>query len=286
MTPLRKRMLEDMQVRNLSVHTQRIYINEVAKFAQYFSKSPQLLGVEDIRSYQIYLVKEKQVGISKIKQVVCALRFLYQITLRKDWAIDYIPYPKRERRLPVVLSLEEVSTFLQSIGDIKYRTILMTGYGAGLRVSEVVALRVSDIDSKRMVIHVRQGKGKKDRYVMLSPRLLAMLRVYWKCGRFVNWLFPGPNPDKPLTTHAVQSACRQAALASGLSKRVTPHVLRHSFATHLMESGTDMQTIQMLLGHRSLHTTARYIHVSKSRLDATRSPLDLLESLSVPEQFQ
>ncbi len=251
MTPLRQRMLEDMHVRNLSVHTQRIYIEQVAHFAQHFGKSPELLGVEDIRSYQIYLVKEKQVSNSKLIQAVCALRFLYNITLRNTWIINYIPYPKKAHKLPVVLSPQEVVTFFQAIAEIKYRAILLTAYAAGLRVSEVVALRVSDIDSQRMVIHVRQGKGKKDRYVMLSAKLLAILRAYWQTTRSKDWLFPGPDPSRPLTTHSVGAACRKARIASGLNKTITPHTLRHSFATHLLEAGTNVRTIQLLLGHRS-----------------------------------
>jgi integrase/recombinase XerD len=282
MTPLRQRMLEDMQLRNLSEHTQRIYLEHVARFAKHFGKSPALLGVEDIRTYQLYLVKEKRVSTSGLTLAVCALRFLYNVTLRNDWVINYIPFPKQPRKLPVVLSQQEVVTFFQAIDDIKYRAILLTAYAAGLRVSEVVALRVTDIDSQRMVIHVRQGKGKKDRYVMLSTRLLAMLRAYWKTTRPTNWLFPGPDPKLPLHPHSVQAACKKARHSSGLKKLITPHTLRHSFATHLLEAGTNVRTIQLLLGHSSLYTTARYIHISKSTIDATRSPLDLLADFALP----
>jgi integrase/recombinase XerD len=285
MTPLRQRMLEDMQVRNLSMHTQRIYIENVARFAKHFGKSPELLGVEEIRAYQLYLLKEQHISISGFRIAVCALRFLYNVTLRNDWIINYIPFPKQPRKLPEVLSAEEMVTFFQAIDNIKYRAILMTAYAAGLRVSEVVALRLGDIDSQRMVIHVRQGKGKKDRYIMLSERLLVVLRTYWKTMRPTNWLFPSPaNPELPLHPHSVQAACKKARLASGLKKIITPHTLRHSFATHLMEAGTNVRTIQLLLGHRSLYTTSRYIHISKSTFDATRSPLDLLVDLPLPAQ--
>lgn len=281
MTPLRQRMMEDMKVRNLSPKTQSIYVTQVARFAKYFGKSPEWLGPEEIHSYQVYLVK-KHVSWSLFNQTVCALRFLYRITLQKDWAIEHIPFPRRERKLPVVLSLSEVAQFFQAIGHLKHRAILMTAYAAGLRTSEVVHLRVTDIDSQRRVIHVRQGKGRKDRYVMLSPKLLELLRAYWKVVRPRAWLFPGGRPDRPLNLSTVQRAAQKARLQSGLAKRVTVRALRHSFATHLLESGTDVRTIQVLLGHRSLQTTARYTHVSAKTVCATRSPLDLLPDSTQP----
>jgi len=284
MTPLRQRMIEDMRVRNLSVRTQRTYVDQVARFAQYFNKSPELLGPEQIRAYLVYLVEEKKVSWSLYNQSVCALRLLYKVTLGKDWSIEYIPHSKAEKHLPVVLSLEEVGRFFESIKRIKYRAILMTAYAAGLRLSEVVHLQVSDIDSKRMVIHVRQGKGGKDRYVMLSARLLTLLRAYWKQVRSPLWLFPGRSLDKPISLTCVQKACRQAAISSGLNKSITVRSLRHSFATHLLESGTDIRTIQMLLGHRSLQTTARYTHVSNKAIRATSSPIDLLVSPVLPQR--
>ena len=284
MTPLRKRMIEDMRLRNMSVKTQYTYVAAVARFALYFNKSPHLLEPEQIRAYLIYLVEEKRVSWSFYNQTVCALRFLYRVTLGKEWSIDYIPYCKGEKHLPVVLSLEEVSRFFESIKSIKYRAVLMTAYAAGLRLSEVAHLCVSDIDSKRMVIHVRQGKGKKDRYVMLSDRLLKLLREYWKQTRPLNWLFPGKTRDKPVALTCVQKACRSAAFAAGIGKSVTVRSLRHSFATHLLESGTDIRTIQMLLGHRSLQTTARYTHVSNKAIASTKSPIDLLVSPLLPER--
>jgi integrase/recombinase XerD len=277
MTPLRQRMLDDMQVRNFSPHTQRIYLDRVAKFAQYFGKSPDQLGPEEIRAYQVYLVQEKKVGFSLFVQTVCALRFLYQVTLQRDWDVTYcIPFPRTERKLPVILSPTEVARFLDAVPNFKYRVLLTTAYSAGLRISEVCHLRLSDIDSARMLIRVRQGKGKKDRFVMLSDRLLLLLRQYWQQYRPTDWLFPGSVPGRPITPHMIQDTCKRAACAAGLSKQVTVRSLRHSFATHLLEAGADLRTIQMLLGHRFLETTARYTHVSTARLASTISPLDRL----------
>lgn len=284
MTPLRQRMIEDMRVRNLSIKTQKTYVERVAKFALYFGKSPELLGPEQIRTYLVYLVEEKKVSWSLHNQTVCALRFLYGVTLGREWSIEHIPHAKKEQKLPVVLSLEEVSRLFEAVKSIKYRAVLMTAYAAGLRLSEAVHLQVVDIDSKRMVIHIRQGKGRKDRYVMLSQRLLAVLRQYWKQARPPLWLFAGRSPDKPVAATCVEKACRQAAIASGLKKTATVRSLRHSFATHLLEAGTDIRTIQMLLGHRSLTTTARYTHVSNKAICSTKSPIDLLVSPLLPEQ--
>jgi len=276
MTSLRQRMIDDMRVRNLSPKTQAIYCEMVARFAKHFGKSPELLGPEQVRAYQVYLVNEKRVSWSLFNQTVCALRFLYRKSLGRDWAIEHIPFPRQEKRLPVTLSLSEVARFLEAISNIKHRTILMTAYAGGLRTSEVVHLRVSDIDSQRMVIHIRQGKGHKDRYVMLSPKLLELLRAYWKLVRPTEWLFPGVRRDCPISVHTVQKAAQKATSVSKLGKRVTVRALRHSFATHLLEAGSNVRTIQVLLGHRSLATTAIYTHVSASTVCATSSPLDLL----------
>lgn len=283
MTPLRQRMLEDMQVRNLAPKTQRTYVGRVAAFARHFGRSPELLGPEEIRAYQVYLVQEQHVSWSLFNQSVCALRFLYRTTLGKDWAVEHIPFPRQAQTLPVVLSLAEVAQFFQAIRSLKYRAILMTAYAAGLRVAEVTALRVPDLDSPRRVIHIRQGKGRKDRLVMLSPRLLILLREYWHAVRPTDWLFPGRQPDRPISVSAVQRACQAARRASGVGKTVTVRALRHSFATHLLEAGTDVRTIQVLLGHRSLQTTARYTHVSARTVGATPSPFDLLPSPAPPE---
>jgi integrase/recombinase XerD len=283
MTPLRQRMIEDMTLRNLAPRTVQVYVERVAKFAQHFGKSPEKLGSADVRAYLVHLVHKRHVSWSYYNQALCALRFVYNITLGKDWILKSIVCPKQEKKLPVVLSPAEVGQFFQAITNLKHRAILMTAYAAGLRVSEVVALRVEDIDSQRMVIRVRQAKGRKDRYVMLSPRLLDLLREYWKARRrraelrSSPWLFPGQNPDRPMTSKPVHDACKDVREASGLSKRVTVHALRHSFATHLLESGTDIRTIQVLLGHRSIKTTALYTHVSTATLEATHSPLDRLD---------
>jgi site-specific recombinase XerD len=270
-------MTEDMQVRNLSPHTQASYLQQVSLFARYFGASPDALTPEHIRTYQIYLTNEKKLATSSIHMAVAALRFLYRITLKKEWTFgEDIPLPKKAQKLPVVLSPEEVVHFLGCVDCSKHRVILTTCYAAGLRISEAVRLRAAAIDSARMVIRVAQGKGSKDRYVMLSPRLLEILRNYWKAARPKQWLFPGIHNERPITKDAVQAACQKAHRLSGLSKPVTPHSLRHAFAVHLLESGTNLRTIQLLLGHRSLATTARYLRIATSKVCATSSPLDLL----------
>lgn len=223
MTPLRQRYLEDMQVRNLSPNTQRLYVACVSLYARHCRKSPERLGPEDIRAYQLYLVHDTQVSWSRFNQSVCALRFLYRVTLGKDWAITHLPCPRKEHTLPVVLSPSEVAQFLGALTNLKYRTVLMTAYAAGLRVSEVLHLRVSDIDSQRMVIRIRQGKDHKDRSVMLSPKLLALLREYWKAVRPTDWLFPGRTPDRPIGSHTLQDVCLRARRDSGLGNKVTTH---------------------------------------------------------------
>lgn len=276
MTPLRQRMLEDMRVRNLTERTQQTYIYQVAKFAQHFGKSPETLGPEEVRTYQVYLKEQKHSSWSVLNQTVCALRFLYRITLHKDWTVEHIPFSREPRQLPVVLSGEEVTEFFQSIPNLKHRALVMTAFATGLRTSEVARLRISDIDSKRMVIRVCQGKGRKDRYVMLSAKLLDLLRRYWKTARPNTWLFEGRQPGQPISGGTIRRICRQARRAARLSKPVNVRVLRHSFATQLLESGANVRTIQLLMGHRSLATTARYTHVSVKTVCATASPLDLL----------
>jgi integrase/recombinase XerD len=279
LTPLRRRMIEDMKLRNFAPRTIQVYVERVASFAKHFGKSPHHLGAAEVRAYLLFLVQEKHASWSYYNQALCALRFLYRVTLGKEWVLDGVVCPKQQKKLPVVLSPSEVVQFFQAITNLKHRAMLMTAYAAGLRVSEVAALRVDDIDSRRMVIRVRQAKGRKDRYVMLSPRLLAILREYWRAIRPTQNLFPGNAPERPICTRTVQQACRDASQAAGLSKRVTVHTLRHSFATHLLESGSNIRIIQLLLGHRSLRTTAVYTHVSAAALEATTSPLDRLEPL-------
>ena len=279
MTPLRQRMLQEMQIRNLSPNTQKRYIDRVADFAKHFGKSPEHLGPEDIRSYQLYLIREKRLSSSSLNVTVCALRFLYRFCLNRNWAIERIVFAKREKKLPVVLSPGEVALFFDSIRSIKYKAILTTIYAAGLRVSEAAHLKIADIDSRRMTIRVEQGKGRKDRYVMLSPRLLNILRQYWKSCRPDKWLFPGKSQDEPVSTASIRQVCREARLASGLTKEITPHTLRHSFATHLLEAGTDLRKIQILLGHKSPASTARYTHVAVQDIQQTLSPFDALPQI-------
>jgi integrase/recombinase XerD len=283
MTPLRQRMIEDMTLHGHKPKTIKAYVGCVVRFAQHFDKSPRFLGPDQIRSYLLYLINDRHVAPSTYNQALCALKFLYRVTLGKDWDLGGLARCRRQTKLPVVLSLDEVTRFFQAITRLRHRAILMTAYAAGLRVSEVLALHVDDIDSQRMVIRIRQAKGSKDRYVMLSPRLLTLLREYWKVHRRRKgyrpspWLFPGNVPGRPLTARPVYDACEAACLAAGLSKHVRVHTLRHSFATHLLEDGTDLRTIQILLGHRSLSTTARYLHVATATLQSTRSPLDRLD---------
>jgi site-specific recombinase XerD len=263
-------------LRNYSRKTQEVYVECVSLFARYFGKSPEWLGPEDIRRYQLHLAHEKKASWSRFNQTVCALRFLYRHTLHKDWIIPHLPFPRKESKLPEVLSPEEVARFLAAIPELKYRVLLTTIYATGLRASEALRLQVSDIDSRRQTIRVRQGKGHKDRYVLLSPKLLLLLRRYFKVVHPATWLFPGLSPDRPLSLECLQRAVQRARQASGLSKRLTAHTLRHSFATHLLESGTNIRVIQVLLGHNSLRTTARYTHVTTATLASTVSPLESL----------
>jgi site-specific recombinase XerD len=269
-------MIEDMQVRNLAPHTQTTYLKEITRFARYFGKSPELLGETEIRTYQLYLTNQKKLAPSSILIAIAALRFLYKVTLKRDWNLkDVIPAPRQPKRLPVILSREEVLHFLGSVEGLKHRTILTTCYAAGLRISEAVSLKPTAIDSRRKVIRVEQGKGRKDRNVMLSPKLLDLLRRYWKAERPKIWLFPGDLPGQPISTRAVAKACLTARHRSGISKRITPHSLRHAFAVHLLEAGTNLRTIQLLLGHNHLATTAGYLQIAVSKVCATLSPLDL-----------
>jgi integrase/recombinase XerD len=283
MTLLRQRMLEDMQIRNLSPHTQASYVQQVSQFARYFAKSPAELGPDDIRTYQVYLTNEKKLQPESILIAVSALRFLYRVTLKKDWTFEQvIPACKKPQKLPTILSPAEVLHLLACVRSIKQHAILTTCYAAGLRISEAVRLKPTAIDSQRMVIRVQQGKGQKDRYVMLSPRLLETLRTYYGAVRPQEWLFPGDRPGRPITSSAVELACQLARRSAGITKPVTPHSLRHAFAVHLLESGRDVRTIQLLLGHRSLATTARYLRIATSKVCSTSSPLDLLPQPTAP----
>lgn len=285
MTPLRRRMLEDMQIRNFSQNTQDTYLLQAALFARHFRQSPEALGPEQIRTYQVYLTNEKKLAPGSVLIATAALRFLYTVTLKKDWNVQQIiPAPKKPQTLPVILSPEEVQHFLSCLHRRKARTVLTVCYAAGLRISEAIALKPTDIDSQRMTIRVTQGKGQKDRYVMLSERLLDILRDWYRVARPKVWLFPGVIPGHHITREGVADACQLAHRRSGLSKPVTPHSLRHAFAVHLLEYGTDLRTIQLLLGHRSLSTTARYLRLATSKVCATRSPLDLLPRPVLPPE--
>lgn len=274
---LRERMIQDIRIRKHAKKTEEEYVRYVAHFAKYFGKSPRQLGPEHMRQYLVHLVEEKRVSLQVLRQAVCAFRFLYKVTLQRPWMLEHIPHPKKPKLLPVVLSAEEVQRFFAAVTNVKYHTMCLVAYAAGLRCSEIVQLKVDDIDSQRMVIRIRQGKGRKDRYVMLSEQLLTALRDYYRKVRPKDWLFPGSKPGNHVAGHSLQSAVKRAREASGIKKDFSLHTLRHSFATHLLEAGTDLRTIQMLLGHRCLGTTAIYTHVSRKSACATKSPLDSLE---------
>lgn len=281
MSPLRRRMIEDMTIRNLSPATQRSYLHAVTKFSRYFGRSPDRLGLEDVRAYQVHLVS---IGLSwpALNQTVCALRFFFGVTLGHDEIPERIAYARTPSKLPTILHGDEIVRFLEAIPSLKTRTALTTAYAAGLRASETVSLKVGNIDSERGVINVEHGKGGKDRTVMLSAQLLGILRAYWKLARPHFWLFPGRDETKPIDVQVLHAACRSACTAAGIDKRVTVHTLRHSFATHLLESGTDIRIIQVLLGHNNLSTTARYTKVSNRLIRSTTSPLDRLTLDVVP----
>jgi site-specific recombinase XerD len=270
-------MVEDLQIRNLSPLTQRAYTEHVARFARHFGRSPAQLGPDEIHQYLVYLTTDRQLAPSSINITVAALRFLYTVTLSRPWSIHAaIPAPQQPQTVPIVLSPVEVMQFLDCVRRPKHRAILTTCYAAGLRISEAVHLTIPAIDSQRMVLRVEPGQGQKDRDVMLSPKLLEILREWWRVSRPRHWLFPGDHPDEPITTHAVTRVCRRAQQRSGIPKSITPHSLRHAFAVHLLEAGTDVRTIQLLLGHRSLKTTAQYLCLATNTICATASPLDLL----------
>src|SRR5437016_2789208 len=282
MTRLRKMMLEELERRNYSEATTRCYIRTVEDFSRRFKRSPDCLGPEHIREYQAELFKKRKLSPGTVTQRLAALRFFYIKTLKKTWSIAETPYPKRAFHLPSILSREEVAQLIDAALTPYHRTLLMTLYATGLRCAELTRLKVSDIDSKRMVIHVQGGKGRKDRDVMLSPKLLNELREHWRRlpRKTSNWLFPGNRwhtADHSIDTKTVWHACDEAAKRAGLKKAVHPHTLRHCFATHLLEAGADLRTIQILLGHQSLKETTIYLHLSKRHLSATPSPLDSLQ---------
>jgi integrase/recombinase XerD len=268
-------MIEDMTIRNLSPSTQQSYVYAVAKFSRHFNCSPDRLGMEHVRTYQLHLIHQKY-SWSHVNQVACALRFFYGITLGQKEAFERIVAGKESEKLPPVLNREEIVRFLSAVKGLRNRVALTTAYAAGLRVGEVARLKVDSIDSERMLLHIESAKGGRDRYAMLSPRLLLLLRAYWKRARPSSWLFPGQEPGGHVTRGALQSACRFARKRARIGKPVTVHSLRHSFATHLLESGTDIRIIQVLLGHSHLETTARYTQVATGLIAGTPSPFDQL----------
>lgn len=284
MTALRRRMLEDMQLRNFSAGTQRSYIHYVEEFANFYARSPMYLGLDDIRNYQLHLTEERRLSPQSINCFVAAVRFLYTVTLEMPWGDAQFTRLKVPETLPVVLSPEEVTTFFRHIGILKHRAVLMLCYGSGLRISEAVSLKVRNIDSSRMLIQVEQGKGAKDRYTVLSGRMLLLLREYWKIQRPQFYLFPGTKAETHLQPGTIQEICRDACRLAGIHKRITPHVLRHSFATHLLENGTDTRAIQVLLGHRRIETTARYTAVTPQAIARMGSPADRLPPEVLPKK--
>jgi len=281
-THLRKMVLEELERRNYTQSTTRAYIRTIEDFARYFKRPPDQLGPEQIREYIAYLFRERKLADNTVNQRVGALRFFFIKTLRKPWSVEETPYPKKRLHLPVILSQDEVGRLIESALIPFHRTILVTLYATGVRRAELANLKVSDIDSQRMVVHIRGGKGRKDRDVMLSPHLLEELRQHYRrLGRKpAEWLFPGGRwhtaAEDPITTKVVWYACREAAQRAGIRKQLHPHTLRHCFATHLLEAGADLRTIQMLLGHSDLKETTIYLHLSQRHLSATASPLDAL----------
>lgn len=275
---IRDRMIADLQLRRYSPRTCEEYLRCARRFVQHYMRSPEGLGEREVRAYLLHLVRVRKASPSVHKMHVAAIRFLYVHTLSRPEAVRWLPWPKVPRPLPVVLSADEVRSLLESFESPKYVAVAMCMYGAGLRISEACSLTPADIDSARGLIHVRDGKRGRDRYVMLADRLLDALRAYWRVARppLDGYLFPGAVPRSHVSPDTVRSVLKKAAVATRLRKRVTPHVLRHSFATHLLEAGTDVRVIQVLLGHGSIRTTARYTHVSPNHIGKTKSPLDIL----------
>ena len=279
MTPLRQRMLEELQCRNYSPQTTRGYIHAIKQFAEFFNKSPERLGGKEIRRFQLHLLKEKKLAPGTVEGRMSALRFLYKKTLkRRDIAYDDLIFPKTPQKLPVVLSPEEVARMIEAAPSLLHRTILMVLYATGIRRTEASLLKVSDIDSERMVIHIHQGKGSRDRDVPMTPKLLEALREYWRWKRPKVYLFPSTSGhrgvEQPISDKTVWYAAKESASRAGIKKRIGPHTLRHSFATTLMESGTDLRTIQLLMGHAHLEHTTVYLHLSQRHLHAAANPLD------------
>lgn len=290
MTPYKKRvtaftqrMAEDMKLRNLSDRTIDAYTFHVDRFALRFGKHPQELGPEQVREFQLWMLNELHASWSSFNQAVCALRFFYSVTCKRDWVVQQIPYGHRPKTLPTVLSGDEVARIIACVRNIKHRTVLLTLYSAGLRISEALQLKLPDIDSSRMMLKVVQGKGSKDRYVPISPRLLTALRAYWKEVRPTDFLFPGKTDDTPLNKAVIQKCCSLATAQAKVNKHVTTHTFRHSYATGLLEAGVDLMAISKLLGHSSFTTTMVYLHCRQQHLGSTPSPIDWLPVRQCPK---
>lgn len=281
-TGLTRRMADDMKLRNMSQKTIDAYTYHVGRFAEFLGNSPEHATPEDVRSFQLHLVEVRKVGWSSFNQAVCGLRFLYRTTYPRRWAVSMVPFGKKPKTLPAVLSGEEVTSLLSCVKSIKHRTFLLTLYAAGLRLSEAAALTIADIDSQRMQLRIASGKGAKERLVPLSPRLLEALRHYWKEVRSPKFLFPGKTFEVSLSPTTIQKTCKAAVQKAGILKAVTPHTLRHSYATGLLESGVDLLTISRLLGHKSFSTTMVYLHVRRPHLESMPSPIDWLPVRQLP----
>ena len=282
-SPLRQRMIEDMTIRNLSRATQQSYIYAVSKFSRHFGAPPDRLSIEDVRTYQLHLIAQKR-SWSHVNQAACALRFFYGVTMGRQEAFERIVNGREPEELPLVLAPDEIARFLESVAGLRNRVALTTAYAAGLRVSEVCRLKVASIDSERMLIHVEGGKGGRDRHAMLSARLLDILRAYWRRARPGLWLFPGREAGEHVSVTALQDACRVARRKMKPSKPVTAHCLRHSFATHLLESGVELRIIQVLLGHSHISSTTRYAQVATHLIANTPSPFDRLSLVVIPPE--
>ena len=282
MGELRDRMVREMQLRRLAPSTQEAYARAVWGLAAFYHRPPDELSGEEVKSYLLYVMNERGLDWSTVNVVCAGIRFFYSATLGRSDVSASIPPRRTPRRLPEVLSGEEVGRLFAATGNLKHRALLMTAYAAGLRVSELVHLQVSDIDGKRMMLRVRAGKGEKDRYTVLSPRLLVELRAYWRVYRPGPWLFPGSVADRPIDRGTAAKVYHRAKEEAGIPKRGGIHTLRHCFATHLLEAGVDVRTIQLLMGHRSIRTTIHYVHLTAKKLASTPSPLDLLEPRLVP----
>jgi integrase/recombinase XerD len=282
-THLRQAMLEELHRRNYAASTITYYVKNVEQFARYFRRSPDRLNQTHLRTYQAYLIREQKLAPRTVKLHVCAIRFLFNRILRRRYLVEETPYPKMARRLPTVLTVEEVQRLIAAARTLTDRTMLMVLYSTGMRNAEMRHLQIGDIDSRAMLIHIRHGKGGHDRYVPLSAALLATLREHWRWMQPRTYLFPGTlhnwRVDRPITPKVVWDACRKAAHRAGLTKRVSAHTLRHSFATHLLEAGADLRTIQLLLGHAEVRHTVLYLHLSRRHLQAVANPL---EALAIP----